>query len=148
MEKITAILRNKKPNFHKVSPHTTVSNALSQMCCENIDYLVVLDEEERFIGLITEHDITSKVVFTGKEMNKIKVKDIMEKRVPAATTEDTVENCMQLMRQHNVRYLPVFENFLFYGVVSSEDILEEAVKSRREIFDADNAEKDLYPMLI
>lgn len=148
MEKITAILRNKKPNFHKVTPQTTVSNALNQMCCENIDYLVVLDDEERFIGLITEHDITSKVVFCGKEMNQIKVKDIMEKRLPSATTDDTVEGCMQLMRQHHVRYMPVFENFMFRGVVSNEDILEEAVKNRREIFDADNAEKNAYPMVI
>ncbi|HET9744167.1 MAG TPA: CBS domain-containing protein, partial [Chitinophagaceae bacterium] len=54
---------------------------------------------------------------------------------PAATTDDTVERCMQLMRQHHVRYLPVFEDYSFRGIVSTEDILEEAVNNRMEIFD-------------
>jgi CBS domain containing-hemolysin-like protein len=43
---------------------------------------------------------------------------------------------MQLMRQHHVRYLPVFEIHSFRGIVSSEDIIEEAVNNRMEIFDA------------
>jgi FOG: CBS domain len=60
----------------------------------------------------------------------------MNKGLPAATTDDTVETCMQLMRQHHVRYLPVFEIHSFRGIVSSEDILEEAVYNRMEIFDA------------
>ena len=107
------------------------------MCCENVEFLVVIDDDERYMGLITEHDIASGVIVSNKQLEKIKVKDIMNIRLPVATTEDTVEKCMQLMRQHHVRYIPVFENFNFKGIVSSEDILEEAVNNRMEIFDAE-----------
>lgn len=107
------------------------------MCCENVEYLIVMDEEEKYIGLITEHDITSKVFFEKRKTNSTTVETIMNKRLPAATIEDTVENCMQIMRQHKVRYLPVFENYSFRGIVSSEDILEEAVNNRTEIFDVE-----------
>lgn len=117
------------------------------MCCENVDYLVVMDEDDRFLGLITEHDIASGVLATNKKLTKTKVKDIMNKRLPFATTEDTVEKCMQLMRQHHVRYLPVFENFLFKGIVSSEDILEEAVNNRMKIFDTELSGTGRYGML-
>lgn len=137
MEKITAILARKEPHFHTVAPSSSIENALGQMCCENVEYLVVIDEEERYIGIITEHDITSKVLFTHKNTGKTKVSNIMNSRLPTASTDDTVENCMQLMRQHKVRYLPVFENFSFRGIVSSDDILEEAVNNRAEIFDAE-----------
>jgi predicted transcriptional regulator len=137
MEKITNILSKKQPHFHTVSPESSTSNALSQMCCENVDYLVVIDDDELYLGLITEHDIASGVIAINKQLGKIKVRDIMNKRLPVATTEDTVEKCMQLMRQHHIRYLPVFENFLFRGIVSSEDILDEAVNNRMEIFDAE-----------
>jgi CBS domain-containing protein len=137
MEKITNILQRKEPHFHTVSPASTAELALSQMCCENVDYLVVVDEEERYIGLITEHDIATKVMYANRPMVKTTVKDIMNGRLPVATTDDTVERCMQLMRQHHIRYLPVFENFLFRGIVSSEDILEEAVNNRMEIFDTE-----------
>ena len=137
MEKITSILAKKEPHFHTVSPASSVDKALSQMCCENVEYLIVMDDDERYIGLITEHDITTKVLFGNKNSNSTSVGAVMNKRLPAASTEDTVENCMQMMRQHRVRYLPVFENYSFKGIVSTDDILEEAVRNRTEIFDTE-----------
>ena len=135
MEKITSILAKKEPHFHTVSPGSSADTALSRMCHENVDYLIVM-EDGKYVGLLTEHDITSKVVITAKQLTKTMVCDIMNKGLPAATTDDTVERCMQLMRQHHIRYLPVFEIHSFRGIVSSEDILEEAVNNRMEIFDA------------
>ncbi|HJS53692.1 MAG TPA: CBS domain-containing protein, partial [Chitinophagaceae bacterium] len=70
-----------------------------------------------------------------KSLAKTTVGDVMNNKLPAATTDDTVERCMQLMRQHHVRYLPVFEIHSFRGIVSTEDIIEEAVNNRMEIFD-------------
>jgi CBS domain-containing protein len=135
MEKITSILAKKELHFHTVSPGSSADTALSRMCHENVDYLIVMDDNN-YVGLLTEHDITSKVLITNKQLAKTKVSDIMNKGLPAATTDDTVERCMQLMRQHHVRYLPVFEIHSFRGIVSTEDILEEAVNNRMEIFDA------------
>lgn len=135
MEKITSILAKKEPHFHTVTPGSSADTALSRMCHENVDYLIVMDEG-KYVGLLTEHDIASKVVITNRLLTKTKVSDIMNKGLPAATTDDTVETCMQLMRQHHVRYLPVFEIHSFRGIISSEDILEEAVNNRMEIFDA------------
>ena len=137
MKKISVILKKKQPHFHTVSPQSSVSDALHQMCCEQVDYLVVIDEDEHYLGLITEHEIASKVIAINKSLVKTKVKETMNQRLPFATSEDTVEKCMRLMQQHRVRYLPVFDGFCFKGVISSEDILEEAVNNRMEIFDAE-----------
>ena len=134
MEKITSILAKKELHFHTVSPGSSADIALSRMCHENVDYLIVMDDE-KYVGLITEHDITSKAVVINRQLTKTKVSEIMNSRLPAAATDDTVERCMQLMRQHHVRYLPVFEIHSFRGIVSSEDIIEEAVNNRMEIFD-------------
>lgn len=147
MEKITSILSKKESHFHTISPASSVNDALCQMCCENVDHLVVMDEDKRFLGLITEHDITAMIA-ASKELESIKVKDITNSRFPAVTTEDTVEKCMQLMQQHHVRYLPVFENFSFKGIVSSEDILEEAVNNRMEIFDTEMKLTGRFGMVI
>lgn len=137
MEKITNILSKKQPHFHTVSPHTLINDAFSQMSCENIDYLVVIDDDKRYIGLVSEREIASKLLALKKPLVKTRVKDIMNQRLPFATCDDTVEKCMRLMQQHHVRYLPVFEGFHFKGIVSSEDILEEAVNNRMEIFDTE-----------
>ena len=134
MGKVTKILARKQPYFNTVSPDSMVSEALYQMSCENSDYLIVIDGES-FLGVLTEHDITSKAMFSGRLFNKTSVREMMNTRLPVATTSDTVEDCIRLMRQFNVRYLPVFENSRFCGIISSDDILQEALCYRTEIFD-------------
>jgi len=134
MEKVTKILARKQPYFNTVSSSSMISDALYRMSCENSDYLIVIDEES-FLGVLTEHDITSKAMFAGQPLNKTCVKEMMNTRLPVATTNDTLEGCMKLMLQFNVRYLPVFENSHFCGIISSDDILQEAVYNRAEIFD-------------
>ena len=135
MEKITSILNRREPHFHTVSPSSSVIDALQQMRCENVDYLVVINDDERFLGIISDHDIATRVVFERKPLQKTSVKEIMNTRLPVVTTDDTVEKCMRTMHQHNVRFLPVFEGFNFKGIVSSDDIICEVVENRLDIFD-------------
>ena len=137
MEKVTNILSRKHPNFNTVLPTCCVDDALHQMHCENVDHLVVLDGNA-FLGILSEHDITSKGIFANKPLTLVYVKDIMNTRLPMATIDDSVERCMHLMNQFNVRYMPVFEDRTFKGVISVEDIIQEAIFFREAIFDAVN----------
>ena len=137
MERITSILNRKETHLHTVSPESLVTNALQQMRSENVDYLIVINNEERFVGILTDHDVATQIIFGKKSLNKALVREIMNTRLPVVTTDDTVEKCMRTMRQHNVRFLPVFDGFDFRGVVSSDDIIHEVVESRMEVFDAE-----------
>jgi CBS domain-containing protein len=140
MEKVTTILDRKQTHFNRISPLCSISDALSRMSSQNMEYLIVVNEEDNFLGLLTEHDIARKTIFAKKPIDKMNVKEVMNTRVPFADVNDTVEHCMRLMKQYNTRYLPVFEGFGFRGIVSSDDILEEAVHNRAGIFD--EAEQD------
>jgi CBS domain-containing protein len=135
MEKVTTILAKKQAHFNKISPECSVGHALFRMNTENTEYLAVLNDDEKFLGLLTEHDIARKTLFTNRSTEEICVKEIMNTRMPFADVDDTVEHCMRLMKRYNTRYLPVFEGFNFRGVISNEDILEEAVYNRTSIFD-------------
>jgi len=143
MEKITSILITKPRNFHSISPNAPVRDALSQMCAENTDHLLVM-ENNRFMGIISEHDIATKALSIKLSLNKQLVKDVMNHGLPMLTTEDSVERCMKLMRQHNIRYVPVFNGFSFAGVISSDDILQEIMFSRSDIFDQESEESGSY----
>ena len=81
-------------------------------------------------GVLSEHDITVKLMYFSKPLNKIYVQDIMNTGLPVANNEDTLERCMLLMKQFSVRYLPVFDGLIFKGIISSDDIIEEAVFNR------------------
>jgi len=140
MERITSILNRKQLHLHTVSPDAYVTDALQKMRSENIDYLVVMNDDERFVGLLTDHDVATRVIFGKKSFTRTLVREIMNTRLPVVTTEDTVEKCMRTMRQHNVRFLPVFDGFDFKGIVSSDDIIHEVVENRMQIFDPEEDE--------
>ena len=135
MEKVTSILSRKEAHFHTVSPEWLITDALQQMHCENVDYLIVIDDNDRFLGILSDHDITSKVVFGRKSLQNSTVREVMNTNLPVVTVLDTVEKCMRTMRQHNVRFVPVFDGFEFKGVVSSDDIIYEIIANRSEVFD-------------
>ena len=143
MEKVTNILTRKHPHFNTISPLCTVSDALHRMCCENVDHLIVLDGDD-YRGVLSEHDITVKLMYFSKPLNKIYVQDIMNTGLPVASNEDTLERCMLLMKQFSVRYLPVFDGLIFKGIISSDDIIEEAVFNRTDIFDPQREEPSLF----
>ena len=135
MENITTILNRKEARFHTVSPDSMITDALQQMHCENVDHLIVIDNEDRFLGILSDHDITSKVVFGRKSLQASTVREVMNTSLPVATVEDTVEKCMRTMRQYNIRFVPVFDGFQFKGVISSDDIIHEIISNRSEVFD-------------
>jgi CBS domain-containing protein len=144
MERVTSILNRKQRHLHTVSPDAYVTNALQQMRSENVDYLVVINEEERFVGLLTDSDVATRVVFGRGPLTNIRVRDVMNTHLPVVTVSDTVEQCMRAMRQYTVRFLPVFDGFDFQGIVSSDDILNEVVENRMLIFDPEEDQSYVF----
>jgi len=131
MERIADVLARKFPQFNTVTPDCLVSDALYQMCCENVDFLIVL-ENDKFQGIITDHDIAAKILFEDRPLNKIQVKEFMSRTLPVTTSETSFTHCMQLMERYNVRHLAIFDRFDFKGVVSSDDLMHEALTNQKE----------------
>ncbi|MBI5370684.1 MAG: CBS domain-containing protein [Sphingobacteriales bacterium] len=135
MEKINEILARQQPHFKNIEPGCSVSDALCRMSTYNTEYLIVMDETDNFLGLITEHDVASKALFMNRSLTDTRVMDILNTQLPFADAGDTLEQCMTVMKKHHVKFLPVFSNLQFRGIVSTDDILDEAVNHRSEIFD-------------
>jgi|SRR5579875_498199 len=143
MERVADVLGQKYPQFNTVSPNHSINDALYQMCCENVEYLIVLDDR-KFLGVLTEHDIANKVLFNKKPLNEILVKDFMSSRLPVATVSDQLEYCMQLMERHNARFIALYDNFDFKGVLSYYDLMQQALKKRHAAFGETNTD-NAYP---
>ena len=132
MERIAEVLARKFPQFNTVVPDCLVSDALYQMCCENVDFLIVM-ENDKFQGIITDHNIAAKILFEDRPLNKIRVKEFMSRTLPVTTSETPIGHCMQLMERYNVRHLAIFDRFDFQGVISSDDLMHhEAINKRLE----------------
>jgi CBS domain-containing protein len=129
MERIAEVLARKFPQFNTVVPDCLVSDALYQMCCENVDFLIVM-EDDKFKGIITDHDIAAKILFEDRPLNKIQVKEFMSRTLPVTTSETSIGQCMQLMERYNVRHLAIFNRFDFQGVISSDDLMHHEVLAK------------------
>ena len=131
MNRISNILSRKGHKAISVLPDTSVIDALKVMAENNIGSVVVM-QDEKFLGIITERDYSRKVILKGKNSTDTKVSEIMTAEFPDLKSSDTVEHCMELMTQSNIRYLPVFDNKKLTGIISISDVVKETIIVQQE----------------
>jgi CBS domain-containing protein len=131
MSKVSDILARKGSNAVSVSPDTSVLEALQIMAEKNIGSVVVT-ENDNFRGIVSERDYSRKVILKGKHSSDTKVSEIMSEDMPSVRPNDSVELCMSLMTQQNIRYLPVFENDRLSGIISMTDVVKQTILEQKE----------------
>ena len=130
-KKVADVLLRKGSHITTVSPNTTVLEALHIMADQNIGSVMVL-EEGHYKGIVTERDYSRKVVLKGKSSTDTLVTEIMSSDLPRVTPNDSIDYCMQLMSDKNIRYLPVFDENQVTGILSINDVVKETILSQQE----------------
>jgi CBS domain-containing protein len=131
MKKVADILRHKGSRITSVAPDNTVLEALRIMADQNIGSVLVLENQE-YKGIMTERDYSRKVILKGKSSTDTPVAEIMTNDLPHVTPQDTIEFCMQLLSDKNIRYLPVFDNGALCGIISINDVVKETILTQQE----------------
>ncbi len=131
MSRISDILTRKGNNAISVSPDTCVLDALKVMAENNIGSVVVM-ENQKFLGIITERDYSRKVVLKGKNSTDTKVSEIMMTDFPLLEPNDSIEYCMELLTKNNIRYLPVFKDNKLAGIISISDVVTETIMFQQQ----------------
>jgi CBS domain-containing protein len=134
MRSVSAVLRRKGASILSVPPATTVSEALKIMADKNIGSVVVM-ENDRYLGIMTERDYSRKVALKGKNSADTKVSEIMSDDLPSVKPSDTIDHCMELMTIKNIRYMPVFDNNKLAGIISMSDVVKETILAQKETID-------------
>jgi CBS domain-containing protein len=124
--RISQILRTKRPDVVIIAPEATIRSAIDLMKRERVGALVVVDEEQRLLGVVSERDIIQNLDFEGANMLGARVYTVMRTDGPVAKLEDTVQSVMQVMTATRARHVPVVEYGHPIGIVSIGDV----VKSR------------------
>jgi len=131
MKKVSDILSHKGSRITSVTPQTTVLDALRIMADQNIGSVVVT-EENHYLGIMTERDYSRKVILKGKSSTDTPVSEIMSRDFPVVSPNDTVDYCMELMSDKNIRYLPVFQQEQLCGIISINDVVRETILTHEE----------------
>jgi len=98
--------------------------AAQRMGARNVGTLIVVDMDERPIGILTDRDLALKVTGGGLDPDRTSVGEIMTSGITAVTEDTSIESALALMGKHGVRRLPtVGGNGALVGIVSFDDVL-------------------------
>jgi CBS domain-containing protein len=131
MKKVSDILNRKGGSVVTISADTTVLDALKLMADRNIGSVVITEGGE-YLGLLTERDYARKVILHGKSSHETPVREIMSTGLPRIVPESSIETCMHIMSESNIRYLPVFVADHLTGIISINDLVTETILSHLE----------------
>jgi predicted transcriptional regulator len=127
MRTVKNVLETKSKRFNTISPETLVIDALNQLSCLNVSYLIVM-QGDRFKGIFTERDYSRNVILKGRTSSTTTVQDVMSTDYPIVDITDTIAYCMRLVNMHETRYLLTFDdNHKFVGIVTIHDLLKQAI---------------------
>jgi len=135
MTSAAQVLKSKpRQTVESVAPSTSVFDAVKLMAEKNIGALLVL-EEQKIVGIITERDYARKVVLLGRSSKETPVRDIMSSPVMYVRPDQTNEECMALMTENRLRHLPVVDQGKLIGLISIGDLVKEIISEQKFIIE-------------
>lgn len=129
MKTVADILEAKGRAVWSVQPDASVYEALTLLAEKDVGALLVM-EGDRLVGILSERDYARKVVLKGRVSRETPVREIMTSRVFFVRPEQTVDECMALMAEHDIRHLPVLDDDTVVGVISVGDVLRAIIAEK------------------
>ena len=122
MATVSDILAVKGSHVLSIEPGSTVLDAANRMNERKIGSLVVMDDG-RLIGIITERDMLQRVLVTRRDPAAITVGEVMTTEVLCCQPHTTLEEARGVMKNRRVRHLPVLDDGeRLLGMISIGDL--------------------------
>jgi CBS domain-containing protein len=112
-----------------------VVDAARLMREQHVGSLPVTDNE-KLVGMITDRDITTRVVAEAADPKMISVGDVYSRDPISVEPDQDLDEALRLMARHQVRRLPVIENGSLVGIVAQADIALRENEKTGELVEA------------
>ena len=112
----------KDRRVYSIDADKTVVEAARFMMEHNIGALPVVRDGE-LVGMFSERDVMNRVVAVGRMPGQTRVSEVMTANPRWVTTDESIDECLFLMREFGFRHLPICEGKKLKGLVSLRDIL-------------------------
>ncbi len=106
-----------------VGPDITIAECSKVMLKNHVGSLLIMTQG-KLQGMITEQDIVRKVIAIGLDPHKTKVKDAMITKLITIDPDSDIYEALVIMRNSNIRHLPVLHKKEMVGYLTLKDILK------------------------
>ena len=112
----------KDRRVYSVEATRTVLEAARYMMEHNVGAVPVLRSGD-LVGIFSERDIMNRVVAVGRTPGTTSVSEVMTANPRAVAADESIEECLFIMREFGFRHLPIVDGTQLRGLVSLRDVL-------------------------
>lgn len=122
---VAAVLKRKGGDVVTVAPTDPIGAVVRRLAQERIGAVVILDDQGRPAGILSERDIVRALAGEGARALERTAADLMTRHVLTGRPGDTVAQIMQLMTQRRIRHVPILDDDgRMAGLVSIGDVVK------------------------
>jgi CBS domain-containing protein len=105
-------------------PASTVEQVAQLMRQQNVGSVPVVESlsSMQLVGMVTDRDLTLKVIAEGRDPRQARVADVMTPKPISCGPDDQIQVVLATMARHQVRRLPVVEQGRVIGIIAQADI--------------------------
>jgi predicted transcriptional regulator len=137
---VSILLGQKGNQVFFIPSDASVYSAIKLMADKNVGGLLVVDDN-RLVGIISERDYTRKVVLMGRSSNETLVREIMRSSPVTIRPDTSVGEAMRVMRDQGIRHVPVIDSEGHVaGVLSMRDLMNWIISSQEKAIERQGKE--------
>jgi len=115
----------KDRRVYSINSDASVLEAARFMMEHSIEALPVLRDGE-LVGILSERDVMNRVVAVGRMPGQTRVSEVRTSNPRAVSPDESIDECLFLMKEFNFRHLPVCEGKQLKGLISLRDLVLNA----------------------
>ena len=124
---VKAILSTKGSDVTTTDPTATLESGIRILAEREIGALVVLDAQQRVIGVLSERDVVRALAERGASALTEPLARVMTPKISTCTQSDAVNSIMEQMTADKFRHVPVVEEERLVGIVSIGDVVKHTL---------------------
>jgi CBS domain-containing protein len=127
MSTVAAILKHKGYHVSTVDPTATVADVAALLSERRIGAVLVMDNAEQMLGIVSERDIVRCLAANGARTLEMTAGQLMTRAVQVARPDTSVDQAMQMMTAGRFRHLPVIDHETLIGLISIGDVVKARI---------------------
>jgi CBS domain-containing protein len=104
-----------------VLPDHPIKEALETMDEKELESILVADDDQVPVGILTRHDVLKRIVLSQIDLLK-PIKDVMTQPIKSLEFDHSIEDASHLMLDKSIRHLPVLKHGKVIGMVTEHDL--------------------------